>query len=287
MPLSAILTLAPTEPTTAPAILGRAVHAWLLRRVADVDAALAQRLHQGEGSRPFTVSNLRGAGRPREGKVSLDPDHACWLRVTSLTDEMSDALQRALPEPGELLILAGASFAVREVTTDPTQHPWAGQATYGELVQGHTLRTGPHPRAVVLRFSSPTLFRSGGKDLPLPQPMHVFGSYLRKWNAFSPLTLPEEALRYAEECVALGRFRIRSHLVSFEGAGKGAHVGFTGEVRYRFLVGDPYSTRLMRLLAGYAFWCGTGYRTSVGLGQTRLLGEGCPGAGQTGPAQIQ
>ena len=39
----------------------------------------------------------------------------------------------------------------------------------------------------------------------------------------------------------------------------------------RFLVGDAYWTRVMLLLAGYAFWAGTGYRTTVGLGQTQSL----------------
>ena len=88
------------------------------------------------------------------------------------------------------------------------------------------------------------------------------------------MALPDEAKRYAQECVALGRFRMRSHLVSFENAGaephfsKGAHVGFTGEAHFRFLVGDAYWTRVMTLLAGYAFWCGAGYRTTAGLGQT-------------------
>jgi CRISPR-associated endoribonuclease Cas6 len=139
-------------------------------------------------------------------------------------------------------------------------------------VQRYTLAPGQHPREVTLRFSSPTLFRSGGRDLPLPLPSLVFDGYLRKWNGFSPLALPEEAKRYAEECVALGRFKLRSHLVSFELGGKGAHVGFTGEVRFRFLVGDAYWTRVMTLLAGYAFWAGTGYRTTVGLGQTQSVG---------------
>ncbi len=271
MLLAAVITVTPTEPVSVPASLARAAHAWLLKRIGDVDATLAERLHEGETPRPFTVSNLWGAGRAREGQVTLEPERTYWLRFTGLTAEASGAIERALPAPGEVLPLTGASLRVSEVTTEADRHPWAGRADYADLMQRYTLTPGPPPRAVVMRFASPTVFRSAGRDLPLPIPSLVFDGYLRKWNSFSPLALPEEAKRYAEECVALSRFRLRSHWVSFEAGGKGAQVGFTGEARFRFLVGDGYWTRVMTLLAGYAFWAGTGYRTTAGLGQTQSV----------------
>jgi len=271
MLLAAVITLKPTEPAAVPAALGRAAHAWLLDRIQQVDAPLARQLHESDGPRPFTASNLWGAKRARGGKVTLAPDKPCWLRFTGLTPEVSEAIERVLPGVEENLTLAGATLRVAEIATETGQHPWAGRATYADLVQQYTLAPGQHPRSVTLRLASPTLFRSGGRDLPLPLPSLLFDGYLRKWNTFSPLALPQEAKRYAEECVALGRFKLRSHLVSFEQGGKGAHVGFTGEVRFRFLVGDAYWTRVMTLLAGYAFWAGTGYRTTVGLGQTQAV----------------
>ena len=271
MPLAAVITVVPTGPASAPAALGRAVHAWFLGRIEGADPALARRLHEGEGPRPFTASNLWGARRARGGRVTLTPEQPCWLRLTGLTEEVSEAIERVLPAVGEELRLAEVSLRVTGVATETDQHPWAGRADYADLVQRYTLALGRRPQGVTLRFASPTLFRFEGRDLPLPLPALVFGGYLRKWNAFSPLALPEEAKRYAEECVALGRFKLRSHLVSFELGAKGAHVGFTGEVRFRFLVGDAYWTRVMLLLAGYAFWAGTGYRTTVGLGQTQAV----------------
>jgi len=269
--LAAVVTLTPTEACQAPASVARAAHAWLLQRVEGLDAELARALHEPDVPRPFTVSNLWGAGSISEGMRKLAPGETCWLRFTALTPAMAGALERALPETGETLDLSGARLAVQSVTTDAEAHPWAGRAGYAGLVERYTLAPGPAPRGVTLRFASPTLFRRAGRDHPLPAPALVFGGYLRRWNAFAPIALPEDARRYAEECVALGRYRIRSHLVSFEGAGKGAHVGFTGQVRFRFLVGDAYWTRLMLLLASYAFWAGTGYRTSAGLGQTQAV----------------
>jgi len=271
MLLAAVITLAPVEPASAPAALGRAVHAWFLDRVGDVDTDLAGRLHEGEGTRPFTISNLWGGKKAHGSRVLLNPERPCWVRLTGLTEEVSKTILRVLPAAGDRLTLAGIAFRVRETATETEQHPWAGRADYAELVQQYTLAVGQRPRGVTLRFASPTLFRSHGRDLPLPLPSSVFGGYLRKWNLFSPLALPEETRRYAEECIALGRFKLRSHLVSFERGDKGANVGFTGETRFRFLVGDGYWTRAMLLLAGYAFWAGTGYRTTVGLGQTQAV----------------
>jgi len=269
--LAAVVTLVPVEPAATSASLARAAHAWLLGRIAESDAALAAGLHNSDGPRPFTVSNLWGAGPAREGRVALDPQRPCWLRFTGLTAAVSAAIERALPAPGDRLRLAEALLAVQEVATETEQHPWAGRADYADLMQRYTLTPGPPPRGVTMRFASPTAFRSQGRDVPLPSPSLVFDGLLRKWNAFSPLALPEEAKRYAEECVALSRFRLRSHWVSFEAGGKGAQVGFSGEVRFRFLVGDGYWTRLMTLLAGYAFWAGTGYRTTAGMGQTQAV----------------
>ena len=272
MLIAAVITLNADEPATVPAALGRAVHAWFLRHVEEeVDASLAQRLHESDGPRPFTASNLWGAKKARGGKAMLQPERPYWVRFTGLTEEVSQAIERVLPAVGERLTLADASLRVADVATETEQHPWAGRASYTDLVQRYTLASGPHPRAVTMSFSSPTLFRSGGRDVPFPLPSLVFDGYLRKWNTFSPLALPEEAKRYAEECIGLSRFKLRSHLVSFERGGKGANVGFTGQTRFRFLVGDAYWTRVMRLLAGYAFWSGTGYRTTAGLGQTQAI----------------
>ena len=271
--LATVITLTPLEACEAPASVARAAHAWLLDRIEGFDQELAGTLHEPNAPRPFTASNLWGAGRAWEGRRALAPGDECWLRFTALTEPVSDALEKAMPPAGETLDLAGAPLAVQAVATEVDAHPWAGRTTYADLMQRHTLAPGPAPRGVTLRFASATLFRQQGRDVPLPQPSLVFGSYLRRWNQFAPIALPEEAQRYAAECIALSRFRVRSHMVSFEGAGKGAQVGFTGEVHFRFLVADAYWTRLMVLLASYGFWAGTGYRTSAGLGQTQAVRE--------------
>lgn len=279
MLLAAVLTLRPLEAREAPASQARALHAWLLSRIRQADPGLAERLHGGSGPRPLTVSDLWGLGRPVEARVSLDPERPGTCRFTGLDEGTSAALLRALPAPGDVLTLAeGTSFQVQAVATAPEEHRLAGRSTYGELVQGYTLSGAAPARSAILRFASPTLFRQNRpeaqvaeRELPLPLPELVFGSYLSRWNAFAPLTLPPDAKRYASECVTLGRFALRSRFVSFESANKGAQMGFVGRAEFRYRVYDPYWMRVMDLLAHYAFWCGTGYRTTAGFGQTEPL----------------
>lgn len=273
MPSSVVITIAPEAPLEVPAVLGRALHAWTIDCIAAVDSGLAAELHDGSGLKPLTVSELVGAGRARDGLVMLRPDRPVWFRLTALRDDIEAVLDEGLPAVGVPLGLEGANLHVCAVARTPIEHRWAGSSSYSALIQRHTLASTARPRAVMLRYVSPTVFRVDGHDLPLPRPDLVFGSYLQRWNAFSPRSLPAETRRYAQECVALGKFQLRSRFVSFERGGKGGHVGFTGQVRFRFLVGDGYWTRLMRLLAAFAFFCGTGYRTTVGLGQTTMMAE--------------
>ena len=95
--LSLVLTLRPVQPAegatplAAPSSLGRAAHAVLLDAVHAVDPALAESIHAGSDTRPFTVSNLIGFRR-RDG---LKPDQTYALRFTALTGPVASALMAA------------------------------------------------------------------------------------------------------------------------------------------------------------------------------------------------
>lgn len=286
MLLSAVIRLSPTRPVTLSADLGRAVHAWFLARVRQADPAQAEALHAPNAPRPFTLSSLRGVGRPVGGQVTLTPEREYWIRVTSMDAALSRfLLEEVLPAlPGEAE-LAGAPFAVRGATCDPAEHPWAGQTTYEALVQEHMLGRERPERSLTLHFASPTTFRRtggesaltdgegrayriAGHNVPLPLPGLVFDSYLQRWNRFAPVALPPEVKRYAEECVAVSRHRIQTVLVEY---GEAREVSFVGTCRFTALVADPYWLRLLHLLAAFAFYAGTGHHTTRGMGQTRKL----------------
>lgn len=266
MPTSLALTLTTDHPLTLPPHLGRASPAPFLRLVARADADLAERLHDPDERRPFTCSTLWGARRPGRS-LSLAPDTPTFLRYTGLTAEVSRHLQRLAEDPPSHVEIEGASLAVQQATLDPAVHPWAGQATYERLAACYLLPGEPPSHRAELEFASPTSFRSGGHTLPLPLPALVYGGLVGKWNAFAPVAVSEEVRRFAEECLAISRYRLKT--VAVKAKGGSVQIGFVGRCRYVALNKDRYWLGLIQLLTDYAFYAGVGYQTAAGMGQAR------------------
>jgi CRISPR-associated endoribonuclease Cas6 len=274
MLVSWVISLQPTEAVSTSPNLGREAHAWFLNQVRRADPALADELHHGEALRPFTVSNLWPLDWRRWDEVILSPETTYALRMTSFSPRLSTLLrEHVIPHTPEALSLGRATLRVTGSTTDPAAHAWAGEDTFEGLVQRHTL--APHvPHRVSLRFASPTLFRSADKNVPLPLPGLVFGGLLDKWNAFAPLQVHPEARRFADECLAISRYRLETAAVAFGDDGRrGVVAGFVGACSYAMQVRDRYWMGLIHLLAAFAFYAGLGRRTTMGLGQARALPE--------------
>jgi CRISPR-associated endoribonuclease Cas6 len=276
MLLSVVVRLVPMQESTIPADQGRATYGLFLSWLRQADSALAQELHDIEGIKPFTVSDLQGTGRVLSsskgrrvrGEITLDPQQPVWWRVTTLTPRLSQVvLEQVLPKLPDQLTLADQAFQVVGATVDGTEHPWAGQTSYEELAQRHLLGAEEPSPWLNLEFATPTTFRSQGKHLPLPLPGLVFDHWLSKWNRFAPLSLHPDVKRFAEECLAVSRYRLRSRVVRF---GPATFIGFVGRCSFRALRRDPYWLRLLHTLAAYAFYCGTGHKTTMGMGQTKV-----------------
>ncbi len=286
MLLAALLTLRPKARITLPASLGWAIHAWFLNQVRERDPSLSERLHAPNAPRPFTLSPLLGTGRPIRGEITLEPGQEYRLRLTSLEADFSrflhDTLLPALP--GSEARFYQARMEITAATCDPKAHPWAGMNTYEQLSRTYLMEMDRPPRrSLTLHFASPTTFRQDSTihdekkgaerrllyNTPLPLPALVFDSYLRRWNHFAPVELPAGARRYAEACVAVSRYRLRTVLVEF---GRMREVGFVGKCSFTAMHFDAYWLRVMNLLAAFSFYAGTGRHTVLGLGQTRWLG---------------
>jgi CRISPR-associated endoribonuclease Cas6 len=264
--LSLILTLRPTQPAPLPPRLGRAAHAILLARIDASNPTLAQELHDSDGPKPFTCSNLMG---PREGDL-LSPEQTYTLRYTALTASVAEELQR-LFTPGDLLTFEGLDLSVEATAHDPEEHPWAGSDDYQALAARHLLPSQPVFQTTwPFLLASPTAFQSQGLTQALPLPALFFGSLVQRWNAFAPLALPaDEVRRYAEEMVVVSRFSLRS-APGWE-RGRGMRIGAIGKVTYRALNRDRYWLAVLSALAEYARYAGVGAMTTAGMGQVRKL----------------
>jgi CRISPR-associated endoribonuclease Cas6 len=260
------LTLRSHRPETLPPFLGRAARAVLLKLIAADDPALAEQLHTPNQRRPYTCSTIWGAPI-RRGSLVVEPDDGVHLRYTGLTAPVSAQLRRLAQDPPPHIDVEGARLRIEGATLDPDEDRWAGATTYEALADGYLLASKAPARRAKLRFASPTAFRSGGQTVPVPLPGLVYGSLVDTWNAFSPVTVSEEARRFGEECLAISRYRLSTRTVS--GKGGSVHIGFVGACQYTALRRDRYWQGVIQLLTDYAFYAGVGYRTTAGMGQTR------------------
>jgi CRISPR-associated endoribonuclease Cas6 len=281
--LSLVLTLRPLEAASELPHVGRAAHAILLEAIRQADAPLANALHNGSDLRPFTASDLIGRRGPG---VSLE--HTYTLRLTTLNAPVSQAVLAATQPsgslaPGATVRLMDMRFRIEALSTGQpaasdlasnsdgraSTHPWAMATTYEALSAPWLLGgAAPEPR-LDLYFASPTTFKSGGRHVPVPLPAWVFGSLLEKWNAFAPVALPPEARRFAEECLALTAYRLRTYTTLLKDGGM--RVGAVGQARYTALNRDRYWLSVMHLLGDFALFAGVGVGASMGLGQVRRV----------------
>ena len=124
-------------------------------------------------------------------------------------------------------------------------------------------------RLVTLKFYSPTTLERSGLPYPLPDPCGIFLGYSRIWDAFSGIALAPGLREAIEEHLLLVDFRIQRRLSAAE---KGAVPGVVGSAKFRLAGRHPESIlKGLNALADYAFFCGTGIGTDVGMGLTRRI----------------
>ena len=282
--LSLVLTLRPTAAGTPPPRLARAAHAILLQRIAAQDPQLATLLHDEEGPKPLTCSDLLGPRR--NGAIS--PEQTYTLRYTALIAPVAEALANAFT-PGETLTFEGVDFSVLDCAPTPAApspsaprpgdlsdagNPWIGAEEYQTLAARHLLPGEQEARRRwEFLIAAPLAFQTRGKTQPLPLPELFFGSLALRWNAFAPVALPEEGIRrYAEELIAVSRFELRS-APGWE-RGPGLRIGAIGRITYQALNRDRYWLAVFSLLAEFALYAGVGAMTTAGMGQVRQIAQG-------------
>jgi CRISPR-associated endoribonuclease Cas6 len=226
-------------------------HAMFYTWLGAGDAALGKRVHDEMEPKPFTVGR---AQKNRAGELVLP--------ITLLDDALWEPLRAGIAQinpfkvKAQVFTLAGAARATHR--------------DYHALWQAAQTTT-----ALDLRFLSPTSFHSQGNHYPLPDPVLVFSSYLTRWNVFAPeeLRINVALLDVVSAHLVIAHYRLETEMVDFGGYNQ---VGFTGIVKYRIkkseLLGREMCKRL-NALADFANYCGTGHKTTQGMGQTARIVE--------------
>lgn len=237
------------------------LHAWFLDQVRKIDPELSAYFHDEESEKSFTLSRLEGQLLKSGERLQLKVNETYRWYITGLSQVIVRWLSIWLKVPTQIN-LHHAPLRIRScaIALPPT--------TYAQLLQAE------HSSCfhVTLSFLTPTSFRRKGHHLPLPWPVNVFQSYLRRWNNFSSLPFDQDAfLTWVDDCVLIHRYRLESTKVL---AGKkGSVTGFTGAIQFgltRQAAFVPEFEKLFYALSQLAPYCGTGHKTTFGLGQTRL-----------------
>ena len=238
------------------------LHAWFLDQVRQHNPTLSAILHDDQSEKAFTLSDLGVSSSSTERGLQLQPDRSYDWTITALSPAVAQWLAQWLQILPPTVELRNAPLRIQQVAIvhAPT--------TYAQLWKLN--QTGEN--RVALSFTAPTSFRRHGQHFPLPVPFNVFHSYLRRWNAFSHTPFDQdEFLDWVDEAILVLRYSLESTKVL---AGKkGSVTAFTGAIEFGVspkAAFNPAFEQLFFTLASVAPYCGTGHKTTFGLGQTRL-----------------
>jgi CRISPR-associated endoribonuclease Cas6 len=237
------------------------LHAWFLDQVRQINPTLSAYLHDGESEKPFSISALEGQLLPTGKQLQLQANQIYRWQINAISQPVVQFLSQWLTQPPTTLKLRNAYLQIKQINivNSPT--------TYNQLLQSSI-----NHRNINLSFISPTSFRRKGHHFPLPVPFNLFHSYLRRWNDFSGMPIEQDGfLEWIDENVIIHKHRLESVKVA---AGKrGSVTGFTGAISLELTktaLNNIEFTQLFYALVQLAPYCGTGHKTTFGLGQTCL-----------------
>ena len=234
-------------------------HAWFLDQIRQIYSDLSAYLHDGESEKAFTISQLHGELIPQGRELQLLANQTYHWYITALSQRVVQGLAKWMKVLPTEITLRQLSLKIIscQINLTPT--------TYAALLTTEISKT------VNLSFVSPTSFRRKGHHFPLPMPVNLFHSYLRRWNDFSGTPFnQEEFLDWIDIGVIIHRHELKS--IKVQAGKQGAVTGFTGAIALGLSSKAQKDTQLQQLfytLCELAVYCGTGHKTTFGLGETR------------------
>jgi len=259
-----ILTPKVIHPLGVPEGSGIGVRAAILEAVQRLDSATAGWLHDRPRLRPYCVT-------PVMGLDARDP--APYIELGVAVDELADGFRRVLDATREIQV-GHSSFHVHDVLQTG--------APFRELLAG-----APIARTWTVRFLAPTTVRTAGpgpaRSQPFPTPESIFGSLARRWDTFSPVSIPDEVVDAATSqlCVEEATVRVEKAKVVPERQSPPRRAqwekGCVGSVTYTLSGGSRTPGNTLSGISALVLLgalCGVGDRTTVGMGVMEPVGLG-------------
>jgi len=289
MPHSLVVNFMPKTPIYPEYLTGRHIHALFLTLVSSVDQELGDRLHGEKANKGFGLSpiqrlafspensfqkpQLKRANSQQLKAKSLSWDYKreiqsstpCWWRITLLDEVLFSKLTGLWLNlnPDRLFHLGSADLYITSILGTPqSSQPWTNFATYQQIYD----RASDSDRNIAFHLATPTAFRQGKYDSPLPTRDNVFRSLCDRWNTYSEIQINHDVIEY----IFPSRFDIRTETV--KNYDTHTFIGCIGEIGYRIL-GDisPEGIKHINALADFAMFAGIGRKTTMGMGMVRRL----------------
>lgn len=259
---SITITVSPKDDIKCLGLGGEALHGFFYNVLKTHQPALAARLHRSTAETPFTLSPFLESVEIKEGYCFLKKDKPATFRLTFLDEEILTATVAALFNTiaqGTNLEFCGKPVSISQVNLQ--RGKMVSFTSFDKI-----LAEAKAEPIVTLEFFSPTCFKAGKTQMLFPEPRLVFSSLLKKWNAFSTSKIPPESIPELAS-IKVASYDLHTSLVRFSNY---KIIGSMGRITYELPRGTP-QVKALNALADFAFYAGTGAKTTMGMGQTRRL----------------
>lgn len=242
---------------------GKHLHALFLKLVDSADSDLADYFHTSETNKSFTVSPLQFNHQIQwQNQKTLKKGYSYWFRITLLDDTLFGKLTKLWLNlnPKKPFHLGSGDLVITSIlATSNNNQFWANSISYQQLYD----QASDNERNISFSLVTPVTFRQGKNDNCLPTVDSVFSSLLKRWQKYSPLPINE--LNFG--CLFPSYFDINTEMIKDK---QTKFIGCIGNINYQILGSiEPWQIKQINALADYAFYCGLGRKTTMGMGMIK------------------
>jgi CRISPR-associated endoribonuclease Cas6 len=293
---SIVVEIDALEDSIIPMSHGRALHGMFLKVIGEKTPKIVRTLHPEENEKdidpkieqekPFTLSLIHGRFKKKGNNLLLSKGNNYWFRITGIENKFSETILKLTPEDFENIHIDNCGFSVINILKTNKEHREANSTTYEALVNKYLMlepaEAASLPDKIRLHFQSPTSFREGRRNFPLPLPDKLFNMLVSKWETYSTISFKEseqqenrEILSELAKNILVSQYNLKTKMMDF---GDYKIVGFVGDCEFLFRTWKrmpSYRKLLLKqwfhILCDFAFYAGVGYKTTMGMGQVRRV----------------
>jgi CRISPR-associated endoribonuclease Cas6 len=257
MPASLLIHFFPKCELSRSAASGKWLHGLVFNLFHRLDPDYADQLHKRCDYKPFTLSPLLAEGNTKEVKAG----QLCQVRLTLLDEEKLGEFLKVIADVQPLeLALGNTPISLHKIEVSPKDGcPWVAYQSWQELLDI------PPEKFIALKWHSPTAIKQKQRNSLFPISETLFFSWQQRWSRFSALPLPkvfspDDWFSYSQT----SSYQLETTTVHF---GNFKQKGFKGWAIYE-ITGNEAIQRTAAILSSFSLFCGTGYKTTIGMGQT-------------------